>query len=146
MADIRPDRLTICQSERKSVVSRRPSVHTKYIPERWKGRNYSEDAHGRIKLKWTLMSIAWASPITIRVESSVGLLWTHYPNSGSYSAASTMTSWVTSSFSRTLFHAVMLRHVRLHGSRWGSDRWQSDAACGQQIWHTVNNVNSWNRM
>jgi hypothetical protein len=27
MADIRPDRLTTCQSERKSVVSRRPSVH-----------------------------------------------------------------------------------------------------------------------
>jgi hypothetical protein len=27
-ADIRPDRLTTCQSERKSVVSRRPSVHT----------------------------------------------------------------------------------------------------------------------
>jgi hypothetical protein len=26
MADIRPDRLTICQSERKSIVSRRPSV------------------------------------------------------------------------------------------------------------------------
>jgi hypothetical protein len=26
MADIRPDRLTTCQSERKSVVSRRPSV------------------------------------------------------------------------------------------------------------------------
>jgi hypothetical protein len=26
MTDIRPDRLTICQSERKSVVSRRPSV------------------------------------------------------------------------------------------------------------------------
>jgi hypothetical protein len=27
MADIRPDRLTTCQSERKSVVSRRPSVY-----------------------------------------------------------------------------------------------------------------------
>jgi hypothetical protein len=26
MADIRPDRLTTCQSERKSIVSRRPSV------------------------------------------------------------------------------------------------------------------------
>jgi hypothetical protein len=26
MADIQPDRLTTCQSERKSVVSRRPSV------------------------------------------------------------------------------------------------------------------------
>jgi hypothetical protein len=26
MADIRPDRLTTCQSERKSVVSRRPSL------------------------------------------------------------------------------------------------------------------------
>jgi hypothetical protein len=26
MTDIRPDRLTTCQSERKSVVSRRPSV------------------------------------------------------------------------------------------------------------------------
>jgi hypothetical protein len=29
MADIRPDRLTTCQSERKSVVSRRPSVFLK---------------------------------------------------------------------------------------------------------------------
>jgi hypothetical protein len=28
MADIRPDRLTTCQSDRKSVVSRRPSVST----------------------------------------------------------------------------------------------------------------------
>jgi hypothetical protein len=28
MADIRPDRLTTCQSERKSVVSRQPSVET----------------------------------------------------------------------------------------------------------------------
>jgi hypothetical protein len=27
MADIRPDRLTTCQSERKSVVSRRPIVN-----------------------------------------------------------------------------------------------------------------------
>jgi hypothetical protein len=27
MADIRPDRLTTCQSERKSVVSRRPSIY-----------------------------------------------------------------------------------------------------------------------
>jgi hypothetical protein len=27
MADIRPDRLMTCQSERKSVVSRRPSVY-----------------------------------------------------------------------------------------------------------------------
>jgi hypothetical protein len=26
-ADIRPDRLTTCQSEQKSVVSRRPTVH-----------------------------------------------------------------------------------------------------------------------
>jgi hypothetical protein len=26
VADIRPDRITTCQSERKSVVSRRPSV------------------------------------------------------------------------------------------------------------------------
>jgi hypothetical protein len=26
--DIRPDRLTTCQLERKSVVSRRPSVHS----------------------------------------------------------------------------------------------------------------------
>jgi hypothetical protein len=26
MADIRPDRLTTCQSEQKSVVSRRPTV------------------------------------------------------------------------------------------------------------------------
>jgi hypothetical protein len=26
MADIRPDRLTTCQSERKSVASRRPNV------------------------------------------------------------------------------------------------------------------------
>jgi hypothetical protein len=30
MADIRPDRLTTCQSERKSVVSRRPSVLDKH--------------------------------------------------------------------------------------------------------------------
>jgi hypothetical protein len=32
MADIRPDRLTTCQSEQKSVVSRRPtvSVHIKH--------------------------------------------------------------------------------------------------------------------
>jgi hypothetical protein len=30
MADIRPDRLTTCQSERKSVVSRRPSVYIKF--------------------------------------------------------------------------------------------------------------------
>jgi hypothetical protein len=29
MADIQPDRLTTCQSERKSVVSRRPSVFRK---------------------------------------------------------------------------------------------------------------------
>jgi hypothetical protein len=27
MADIRPDRLTTCQSEQKSVVSRRPTVY-----------------------------------------------------------------------------------------------------------------------
>jgi hypothetical protein len=27
MADIRPDRLTTCQSEQKSVESRRPTVH-----------------------------------------------------------------------------------------------------------------------
>jgi hypothetical protein len=27
MADIRPDRLTTCRSEQKSVVSRRPSVY-----------------------------------------------------------------------------------------------------------------------
>jgi hypothetical protein len=31
MADIRPDRLTTCQSEWKSVVSRRPSVLKKEI-------------------------------------------------------------------------------------------------------------------
>jgi hypothetical protein len=29
MADIRPDRLTTCQSQRKSVVSQRPSVYKK---------------------------------------------------------------------------------------------------------------------
>jgi hypothetical protein len=32
MADIRPDRITTCQSERKSVISRRPSVLVKQKP------------------------------------------------------------------------------------------------------------------
>jgi hypothetical protein len=31
MADIRPDRLTTCQSEQKSVVSRRPTVYKTVI-------------------------------------------------------------------------------------------------------------------
>jgi hypothetical protein len=30
-ADIRPDRLTTCQSEQKSVVSRRPTVYRKIL-------------------------------------------------------------------------------------------------------------------
>jgi hypothetical protein len=33
MADIRPDRLTTCHSDRKSVVSRRPSVVTWFREE-----------------------------------------------------------------------------------------------------------------
>jgi hypothetical protein len=34
MADIRPDRLTTCQSERKSVGSRRPSVSVLFESKR----------------------------------------------------------------------------------------------------------------
>jgi hypothetical protein len=35
MADIRPDRLTTCQSERKSDVSRRPSILASQRKLRW---------------------------------------------------------------------------------------------------------------
>jgi hypothetical protein len=45
-------------------------MRTKYIPESWQGRNYLEDAHGRIKLELTSQSITWARSVTIRMVGS----------------------------------------------------------------------------
>lgn len=45
-------------------------MRTKCVPESWKGRNYLEDANGRIKLHLTLQSIAWTRSVTVSMAGS----------------------------------------------------------------------------
>jgi hypothetical protein len=50
MADIRSHRLTICQSERKSVLSRRPSVHE--FDRKWLKYHHESTVDLIIKFQW----------------------------------------------------------------------------------------------